>query len=146
LTLSAARLQERLEARPSCSSSGSTVGVFLPSGSIIHLQQTNIHSLTEILCKVCEELKLDPEKYYIMKDNMNRVRLLERDYRIEKTGRSLGLTICAKTCDGGGVKVKNDISLRTLHICKCKNSYYNYPWCVCCVCLCMYVCPDMSTR
>uniref|UniRef100_A0A915PJ22 DH domain-containing protein n=1 Tax=Setaria digitata TaxID=48799 RepID=A0A915PJ22_9BILA len=55
---------------------------------------------------VCEELKLDPEKYYIVKDDCNRVRLRERDYQLQKTDRNLGLTISAKLCSDNGIRAE----------------------------------------
>lgn len=55
--------------------------------------------------QICEKLKLDPEKYYIIREGRDRVRLQERDYRLQKKERSLGLTISVKICNGGGIKV-----------------------------------------
>ncbi|VDN03623.1 unnamed protein product [Thelazia callipaeda] len=105
LMLNASRLSERFD---KCGISGNndTVSVLLPSGSIIYLQQVSAENFTEILRKVCEELKLDPENYFIIKDSRDRVRLQERDYRLEKRNRSLGLTICAKMCDGNEIKAE----------------------------------------
>uniref|UniRef100_A0A1I8EKI1 DH domain-containing protein n=1 Tax=Wuchereria bancrofti TaxID=6293 RepID=A0A1I8EKI1_WUCBA len=64
-----------------------------------------LHSNNDTI-NVCDELKLDPEKYYIVRERYDRVRLQERDYRLQKKERSLGLTISAKMCNGGGIKAE----------------------------------------
>ncbi|VDK87623.1 unnamed protein product [Litomosoides sigmodontis] len=83
--------------------SSGAVSVSLPSGSIINLKQTNADSISEILHKVCKELKLDPGKHYVVREGSDRVRLQERDYQLQKRERCFGLTISAKMCDSGGV-------------------------------------------
>uniref|UniRef100_A0A0R3S5B7 Ras-associating domain-containing protein n=1 Tax=Elaeophora elaphi TaxID=1147741 RepID=A0A0R3S5B7_9BILA len=104
LMLNVSRLHTLFDCHPFNANNG-TVSVSLPSGSIIYLQQTTADNASEILSKVCEELKLDPEKYYIIREGRDRVRLQERDYRLQKKERSLGLTISAKICSDGGIKV-----------------------------------------
>ncbi|KAK6105761.1 RhoGEF domain family protein [Brugia pahangi] len=103
--LNVSRLHTLFDDYPLHSNNG-TINVLLPSGSIITLQQTAVDNVREILCKVCDELKLDPEKYYIVREGYDRVRLQERDYRLQKKERSLGLTISAKMCNDGGIKAE----------------------------------------
>ncbi|VBB33689.1 unnamed protein product [Acanthocheilonema viteae] len=103
--LNVSRLHALFNYHPSNGSNG-IVSVLLPSGSIIYLQQTTTDNVSEILCKVCEELKLDPEKYHIIREGRDQVRLEERDYQLQKKERSLGLTICAKMCSSGEIKAE----------------------------------------
>ncbi|MCP9264186.1 Protein still life, isoform SIF type 1 [Dirofilaria immitis] len=105
LMLNVSQLNTFLDSH-SFESNNDIVSVLLPSGSIIHLQHAVADDVKEILCRVCDELKLDPEKYYIVKDDRNHIQLQERDYRLQKKDRSLGLTISAKMCNDGAIKAE----------------------------------------
>uniref|UniRef100_A0A914S319 PDZ domain-containing protein n=1 Tax=Parascaris equorum TaxID=6256 RepID=A0A914S319_PAREQ len=74
------------------------VSVVLPSGTVLNINEP-ADNTKAILEKVCHELGLCPEKYCIVREGRHRVRLMECEYRIEKTDRSLGLTICARQVD-----------------------------------------------
>uniref|UniRef100_A0A0M3I0W5 DH domain-containing protein n=1 Tax=Ascaris lumbricoides TaxID=6252 RepID=A0A0M3I0W5_ASCLU len=74
------------------------VSVVLPSGTVLNINEP-ADNTKAILEKVCDELCLCPEKYCIVREGRHRVRLMECEYRIEKTDRSLGLTICARQVD-----------------------------------------------
>uniref|UniRef100_A0A183TWK1 DH domain-containing protein n=1 Tax=Toxocara canis TaxID=6265 RepID=A0A183TWK1_TOXCA len=80
------------------------VSVVLPSGAVLNVDES-AENTDAIHKKVCEELGLCADKYCIVREGRHRVRLMECEYRIEKTDRSLGLTICARQV-GGAIKAE----------------------------------------
>ncbi|VDK44542.1 unnamed protein product [Anisakis simplex] len=75
------------------------VSVVLPSGAVVNIDEP-AENVDAILAKVCKELGLSADKHCILREGRHRVRLVQCEYRIEKIGRSLGLTICARQTDG----------------------------------------------